>query len=92
VGFESSGKLRILRIVQSGLTAFNRNEKLGAIFVDIEKAFDRVWHNGLLFKLNNLGIPNYLGRWIENYLSDRKFQVRVGSFLSVTKSIEAGVP
>ena len=54
-------KDHILRIVQSGLTAFNRNEKLGAIFIDIEKAFDRVWHNGLLFKLNNLGNPNYLG-------------------------------
>lgn len=85
-------KDQILRIVQDGIASFNENERMGAIFIDIEKAFDRVWHNGLLFKLNHLGISNYLGNWIRDYLDQRTFQVRVGSSLSSPKFIRAGVP
>jgi retron-type reverse transcriptase len=65
---------------------------MGAIFVDIEKAFDRVWHNGLLYKLDKLKVPDYLGKWIRNYLDNRSFQVRIGSSLSSVRPVEAGVP
>lgn len=82
----------ILRLVQNGYSAFNRNENTGAIFIDIEKAFDRVWHNGLLFKLDRLGIPNYLGIWIRDYLQNRTFRVRVGQSFSNDFPIKAGVP
>ena len=82
----------IFRLVQDGLTAFNRDQSMGAIFIDIEKAFDRVWHDGLLFKINNLRIPNYLGIWISNYLHNRTFKVRIGSAYSSYKPIKAGVP
>ena len=37
--------------------AKRRTQRLGAIFLDVEKAFDRVWHNGLRFKLLNLNLP-----------------------------------
>ena len=67
--------------MQDGLTAFNLKQKLGAIFIDIEMAFDRVWHNGLLFKLDRDGIPNQLGKWIQNYLA-----------LFTARPIETGVP
>jgi hypothetical protein len=85
-------KDHIFRIIQDGLAAFNRGEKMGAIFVDIMKAFDRVWHNGLLYKLDKLKIPNYLGKWIADYLTNRSFQVRIGNSLSADKPIKAGVP
>ena len=39
-----------------------------------------------------VGIPDYLGNWIQGYLKGRSFQVRVGNSLSVIKPIEAGVP
>ena len=64
----------------------------GAVFVDVEKAFDRVQHNGILFKLVEKNAPEYLGRWIQNYLKNRTFQVRVGTTYSDTKYIKAGVP
>ena len=82
----------VFRIIQDGTQAFNKNMFMGAIFIDIEKAFDRVWHKGLIFKLSELGLPDYLGAWIKNYLSERTFQVKVNGILSSQKLIRAGVP
>lgn len=85
-------KDQILRLIQSVRAGFNRNQFTGAIFIDIEKAFDKVWHRGLLYKLSGYNIPHYLGLWIQNYLSGRKFKVRVGDVFSSEKIIQAGVP
>ena len=41
------------------------------VFCDISKAFDRVWHQGLLFKLKENGISGNLLKWIESYLSNQ---------------------
>jgi retron-type reverse transcriptase len=65
---------------------------MGAIFFDIEKAFDKVWHNGLLFTLNKLQVPDYLGKWIRDYLTGRSFRVRVDGVFSTEQPISAGVP
>ena len=45
------------------------------IFFDISKAFDRVWHNGLLFKLKQIGINGKLTDWFKIYVSSRKQRV-----------------
>ena len=48
------------------------NEKeVRVIFLDIAKAFDRVWHRGMLHKLQTAGIDGNLLLWFESYLSDR---------------------
>ena len=46
------------------------------IFFDISKAFDKVRHDGLIYKLIKLEIPVYLIRFIRNFLSDRIFKVK----------------
>ena len=51
------------------------------VFLDISKAFDRVWHKGLLFKLKRIGIDGPLCLLLENYLKNRK-QSRGGFRLS----------
>ena len=56
------------------------------------KAFDRVWHRGLLFKLKQNGINGLLIDWIENYLSHRTQKVFIGSSMSNLKYTSAGVP
>ena len=43
-----------------------------ALFLDISKAFDKVWHDGLLYKLNKNGISRSLLKLFENYLHNRK--------------------
>ena len=86
----------LFRFIESTLIGFNKGLskglKTGAIFVDIEKAWDNVWHLGLLYKLNKYNIPNYLGHWIVSYLSNRTFQVICANELSNVMPIKAGVP
>ena len=62
------------------------------ISLDVSKAFDRVWHKGLLAKLPMFGLHHTLINWIGNFLSDRSIAVRVAGFLSNLHSINAGVP
>ncbi|GBM81257.1 hypothetical protein AVEN_236457-1 [Araneus ventricosus] len=62
----------------------------GAVFLDIAKAFDRVWTDGLLYKLIVLRIPGSI-RLMATYLRGRRFAVRVGSNLSSERAIAAGV-
>ena len=62
------------------------------ISLDISKAFNRVWHRGLLAKLPMFGINQTLINWIDSFLSDRSIAARVDGFLSNMHSINAGVP
>ncbi|KAL4125761.1 hypothetical protein QTP88_010001 [Uroleucon formosanum] len=60
-------------------------------FLDISQAFDKVWHEGLLFKLRKF-LPTTLFLLMESYLTDRHFQIRQGSATSNIATISAGVP
>ena len=62
------------------------------IFCDTSKAFDKVWHKGLLFKLRQNGIKGNLLAWISNYLSSRKQRVQINLSTSSLLSVNAGVP
>jgi hypothetical protein len=64
-----------------------------ALFFDVTKAFDKVWHAGLIFKLFfHFKIPLQLHGWTASYLTERSFRVRVGNSFSETRSPTAGVP
>ena len=62
------------------------------ISLDISKAFNRIWHKGLLAKLSMFGLHQTLIKWIGSFLSDWSIAVRVDGFLSNLHSINAGVP
>jgi len=66
--------------------------KMGGIVFDIEKAFDKVWHQGILYKMHQLRIPKKIAEWIMNFLSNRTFIVKVNDKESKTHPISAGVP
>ena len=72
--------------------AFLQKEHLVAVFFDLEKAFDTTWKHGILNDLYNLGLRGHLPIFIKNFLSDRHFQVKVGSSLSDPYDQEEGVP
>ena len=63
-----------------------------AVFCDISKTFDRVWHKGLLFKLKSVGLSGSLLGWFQNYLSDHKQNVVLPGGSSTLVSMNAGVP
>lgn len=60
--------------------------------MDVEKAFDNVWHDGLVFKLYGFNVPLYITKIIRNYLQDRTFKVSLEGSLSNSFNIAAGVP
>jgi hypothetical protein len=79
-------------LVQKSQETKNRGRSLLAIFFDIEAAFDKVWHNGLIYKLIQIKTPYYLLKIIINFLSERSFKVKVGDQESERKTITCGVP
>ena len=83
---------QVARIVTATVNNFNRNKKTVLALLDIEKAFDRVWLEGLIHKLLEYGVPTNFVKLIHSYLSDRQLQVRVGNELSNSRPIRAGVP
>ena len=62
------------------------------VFCDISKAFDRVWHKGLLFKLKENGIGDGLLLWLTSYLENRKQKVVIQASESNFLPLKAGVP
>ena len=55
-------------------------------------SFDRVWHNGLIFKFKQQKVRGPLLNWISNYLGNREQRVFVGQLYSDVKHVKAGVP
>jgi hypothetical protein len=79
-------------LVQKAQEAKNRGWNAMAIFFDIEAAFDKVWHAGLIYKLVQIRTPLYLLKIIITFLSNRSFQVKVGEKTSDKRKITCGVP
>ena len=68
------------------------DDEILAVFLDLSKAFDKVWHKGLLYKLKRIGITGKLLDWIESYLSNRKQCVVINGTKSEILQLNAGVP
>ena len=62
------------------------------VFLDISKAFDKVWFKGLIYKLKQNGISGKLLSLITDFLSNRKQRVVLNGKYSSWTNIEAGVP
>ena len=74
------------------MESFNWGEHVIAAFLDVEKAFDNVWHNGLRYKIYQLDLPTKLCRWLSDFLVGRVIQVKIEGFLSPKVYPKAGVP
>lgn len=62
------------------------------VHLDIQSAFDTVWHYGLVHKLHKFGINVHLIKIIKSFLSDRTFRVKMGINISSLRNIYYGVP
>ena len=74
------------------IESFNRKKKVCCIFFDIAAAFDKVWHDGLILKLNEIKLPLYLIKIIKEFLTDRKFRMKIKEKLSEYYPITTGLP
>ena len=82
-GFQpnDSWENQLLSIVHSIYADFDQSPSLEvrANFLDISKAFDKVWHEGLLYKLETVGISGNLHKLFQSFLSDRFQRVVLNS-------------
>lgn len=83
---------QLIYIVHLIYEALDSGKEVRMVFLDISKAFDRVWHKGLLYKLQLLGIRDPLLKWFRSYLYDRHQRVVIDGYNSEWLQIEAGVP
>lgn len=83
---------QILRVTRHIRENWALRRSTGLLLFDIEKAFDSVWHDGLIFKLNKFGFPDYLCAMMREFTANRSFRVHVDDALSGPKPIPAGLP
>jgi hypothetical protein len=67
------------RLAKRDLIALDSGKEVRVVFCDISKAFDRVWHKGLIHKLKKSGIAGNLLKWFQNYLYGREQRVVINS-------------
>ena len=93
-GFRSSRSTAdLLTVVSDRIArAFNRSGAFRAVALDISKAFDRVWHAGLLHKHKSYGISGQIFSLISSFLSNRPLQVVLDGKSSQEYPVNAGVP
>jgi len=72
--------------------AFVQKQHAVAIFFDLEKAYDTTWKHGIMKDLSDAGLCGRLPMFIQGFLQNRQFQVRLGSHMSNVFKQEMGVP
>ena len=85
---------QLISVVHEIYNAFDANSSLEMrdVFLDIFKAFDRVWHKGLLYKLKCMGINGNFQELVERFLSNRYQRVVLNGQASSWDDVKAGVP
>ena len=84
---------RLTYLVHEIFKSFDCNENLEvrSVYLDMSKAFDKVWHKGLIFKLKQNGVTGNFLKLLENYLSNRKQRVVLNGMHSDWGLINSGV-
>ena len=82
----------LLRIVEDWKEALDKNMFVGAILMDLSKAFDCLPHDLIIKKLNAYGVSDSSCRLMASYLSNRTQRVKIGSVVSSWAEIMKGVP
>ena len=82
----------ILRLTVDALTGLQANRLGVAVFIDVEKAFDSVWHNGFRYKLMNSELPNKIIRLMSSFISDTTITVKINDEMSDKVKLNAGTP
>ena len=82
---------QLLSITDEIRKSFDDGIEVRSVFLDISKAFDNVWHDGVIFKLEQNGISGKLLNILIDFLSNRQQRVVLNAQVSAWASINAGV-
>jgi hypothetical protein len=86
-----STSLQLARLVVRITRNFGEKRLAGAVFLDVTKAFDTVWIDGLLYKLTLLNFPSYIVHTISSYLRGRTFEASFQTATSSRRDMRTGV-
>ncbi|PIK44947.1 putative RNA-directed DNA polymerase from mobile element jockey-like [Apostichopus japonicus] len=73
-------------------SSLNKQKSVDVVFLDFQKAFDKVPHQRLLLRLKSMGDNGNLLSWIENWLGNRKQRVVIKDCASSWQDVTSGVP
>ena len=93
-GFMSgrSTALQLLKVIDEWTEALENGDSVDCIYMDFQKAFDKVPHKRLIKKLDSYGIGTDMIEWGQNYLAGRKQQVTVNGQESSWHEVTSGIP
>ena len=83
---------QLLHLYNSFCEAVDSGKEVRVIFLYVSKAFDRVWHKGLIHKLQGIGLSGEILDWFHDYLTSRQQRVVLNGKASAYKTVPAGVP
>jgi hypothetical protein len=82
--------LQLARLVERITRNFGEKRLTGTVFLDVAKAFDTVWIDGLLYKLTLLNFPSYIVHTISSYLRGWTFKASFQTATSSSRGMRAG--
>ena len=84
--------LYLFHLSQTITESFNQGEHVIVAFLDVEKDFDNVWHDGIRYKIYQLDLLTKLCRSLSDFLVGRVIQVKIEGFFVSESLPKAGVP
>ena len=84
--------VRLERFVEKHLRSSARRRHSAVILFDIKAAFDSVWHDGLIYKLNDLRLPRYIVNYMISFLQHRTASIELENILSRPFQLMSGTP
>ena len=87
-----SSMYNAIRLERYANQALGERRQAAVIFFDIKAAFDSVWHEGLIYKINDLKLPEYLLRYIVSFLNNRTGCIEIENVLSAPFILQSGTP
>lgn len=79
---------RITSVIEKAL---EEKKVCSTIFLDVAQAFDKVWHKGFIYKIDQM-LPEQYSKILTSYISDRYFRIKQEDSYSKLNEIKAGVP
>lgn len=90
---EHSTQLQLIYLTHNLYKALDSGREFTAVYLDISKYFDKIWHDGLLYKCEtDFGLTGQLLTWLKSYLTNRTQKVIIGNTASSLQTIDAGCP
>lgn len=82
----------LLTLHEKIATSLAQQHKIDIVLRDVSKAFDKVWHTGLTYKIIQLNLHPCFTKTIVNYYTDRKAKIRINNYIGPSFNLHSGVP